>query len=56
MHKYDDINKIYYTKVINSSEYDEHITDGWIHGKGKVLEGYTKQNIKRKNVSVFHRI
>lgn len=56
MHRYDDINKTYYTKVINPEEYDEHIEEGWIRGRGKLLDGYTKQNIKRKNGSVFHRI
>lgn len=50
VHKFDDTNKIYYTKVINPQEFDNYINDGWIKGRGKLPDGYTKENIKNKNV------
>ena len=50
VHKYDDINKIYYTKVINPYDLEEHIEQNWLKGRGKLLEDYKKCHIKSSNI------
>lgn len=50
VHKYDDNAKIYYTKIINPKDFEKHISDGWLSGKGKCYEGYQKKHIKTKNI------
>ena len=50
IHRYDDVEKIYYTKVINPKDYEKHMTEGWVKGRGKFYEGYKKEHIKTNNV------
>lgn len=50
VHKYDDVNKIYYTKVINPKDLEDFIKDGWIKGRGKPITNYTKINYKSQGI------
>ena len=50
IHKYDEINKIYYTKIINPNELENHLKNDWLTGRGTKFKDYKKEHIKTKGV------
>ena len=50
IHKYDEINKIYYTMVINPKDLDKFLNDNWLIGRGTKYKDFTKEHIKTQNI------